>query len=174
MTLRESIFEIAWQVAWLLWQYHKRMNVLVANNDPCARHHWCIFEDRNTLLEVSRYCHLIGVKRIWYSPQLDSAMNIIENCLCQRMKKYIQRINNNLTWGNIAVNSATATRILSAQGTKASRWLGSCIALHSSWIRLVTCSVRRVTSSLGGKLGAPHSHRLFVLLRDNVSVSRFV
>lgn len=80
----------------------------------------------------------------------------------------------NVTCGNMAVNSATATRILSAQGTKASRWLGSCMASHSSWIRLVTCSVRRVTSSLGGRLGAPHSHRLCVLFRDNVSASRFV
>lgn len=60
-----------------------------------------------------------------------------------------------LTWGNIAVSSATATRILSAQGTKASRCFGSCMAIHNSRILFVTCSVLLVTSSLEGRLGAP-------------------
>lgn len=153
------------------------MNVLAADNDPYVQHHWCIFEDQSILLEVSQYCHLIGVKQIWYFPPVDSIDTIKITFSLANVRKWtnIQKKKmNDFTWGNIAVNSATATRILSAQGTKASRWLGSCIAIHSSWIRLVTCSVRRVTSSLGGRLGAPYSHKLCVLFRDKTSVSRFV
>lgn len=68
----------------------------------------------------------------------------------------------------MATRSVTAVRISSAHGTKTSLWLGSCIALQSSWMRFVTCSVLRVTSSLVGKLELPYSHCL-----DNVSDSCF-
>lgn len=65
-------YGIAWQVAWLLWQYHKHTNVPAVSNDPCARHHWYISEDRSTLPEACRCYRSTGVRQIWWSPLLDS------------------------------------------------------------------------------------------------------
>jgi hypothetical protein len=42
------------------------------------------------------------------------------------------------TCGKMALSSATAALIFSAQGTKVSRPSRSCMETHNSWMRLVT------------------------------------
>lgn len=63
------------------------------------------------------------------------------------MKKKNHTICDQLTSGNSADNSFTEILIRSAHGTNDSLLFISCMAVHSSWIRLVTTSVWTLTSS---------------------------